>query len=183
MNGWRRKTGPAALLAVLALASFAAAAITITNITEWRVVAQHPPIVKVAGSDVGTYVNVDTYTAGDGTNRTRIIITGFTGDPTYYSEPLKICNKDYYYSANYRVSLQYKQVLNGSWAYVKYLKFWINESGPLTVTSNGADGIAEAIIAPGQCVPVAVEVLVVPEAPTGPVLIAVEIDVVSTTPP
>ncbi|MEM1632559.1 MAG: hypothetical protein QXX83_10555 [Thermofilum sp.] len=178
MNRNGRKLSGAVLLLAIALASFTAAAITITNITEWNVKAMYPPIVKVAGADDQTnYVNVTTYTADDGTNRTVITIVGFTGDPTYYSEPLKICNKD---TVPYSVSLVYKQVLGGGWTYVKYLKFWLGNSGPLTVTSSGSSGSATATVNPGQCVAVPVEVLVTPDAPTNTVLITVEIDVVST---
>ncbi|MEM3975105.1 MAG: hypothetical protein QW320_12115 [Ignisphaera sp.] len=178
MNRNGRKLSGAVLLLAIALASFAAAAITITNITEWNVKAMYPPIVKVAGADAKTdYVSVTTYNASDGTNRTVITIVGFTGDPTYYSEPLKICNKD---TVAYNVSLAYNQVLYGNWTYVKYLKFWLGSSGPLTVTSSGASGSATTTIGPGQCVPVPVEVLIKPNAPRGTVLITVEIDVVST---
>ena len=174
--------GPAALLAVLALASFAAAAVVITNITEWNVVAAYAPIVKEAGADVDTgYVSVSTYTADDGTSRTVITITGFKGDPTKYTEALRICNRETgETAANYEVELVYKEVLGGGWTHVKYIKFWLGGSGPLTVTSFGADGTAKATVSAGQCVPVAVEVLVTPEAPTGQTLITVEIDVVST---
>ncbi|MEM2410697.1 MAG: hypothetical protein QXF87_09260 [Thermofilaceae archaeon] len=173
----RRLSGAAALLMLLAIASFAMAAIKITNITMWNVTAMYPPIVKVAGEDAATnYVNVTLYTAGDGTNRTVITIAGFTGDPTYYSKPLKICNKD---TVSYSVSLVYKQMLYGGWTYVKYLKFWLGTSGPLTVDSDGAHDSATATINPGQCVYVPVEVLVTPNAPTDTVLISVEIDVVA----
>ncbi|MEM4898810.1 MAG: hypothetical protein QXM99_00215 [Thermofilum sp.] len=178
MNRNGRKLSGAVLLLAIALASFTAAAITITNITEWKVKAMYPPIVKVAGADAQTnYVNVTTLTYRDGTNRTVITIVGFTGDPTYYSEPLKICNKD---TEPYNVRLAYNQVFYGNWTYVKYLKFWLGSSGPLTVDSNGASGSATTTIDPGQCVAVPVEVLVTPDAPTNQVLITVEIDVVST---
>ncbi|MEM1522803.1 MAG: hypothetical protein QXU69_07240 [Thermofilaceae archaeon] len=179
IGGKRRLSGAAALLILLAIASFATAAITITNITEWKVMAMSPPIVKVAGADDQTnYVNVTTYTARDGTNRTVITIVGFTGDPTYYSEPLMICNKDTV--AFYSVSLVYKRVLYGGWDYVKYLKFWLGSSGPLTVDSGQVSGSATTTIGPDECVAVPVEVLVKPNAPTDTVLITVEIDVVST---
>ncbi|MEM3944562.1 MAG: hypothetical protein QXJ59_10805 [Thermofilaceae archaeon] len=171
----RRVSGAAALLILLAIASFATAAITVRNITEWNVKAMYPPIVKVAGADDQTnYVNVTTYTADDGTNRTVITIVGFTGDITYYSEPLKICNKD---TVTYTVNLTYKRVLYGNWTYIKYLKFWLGDSGPLTVDSNGASGSATTTIGPDECVAVPVEVLVTPNAPTNQVLITVEIDV------
>jgi len=80
---------------------------------------------------------------------------------------------------SYSVSLTYEQVLYGGWTYVKYLKFWLGTSGPLTVDSNGVSGLASTTIDPGECVAVPVEVLVTPDAPTNQVLITVEIDVVA----
>jgi len=80
-----RRSSLALLLAALALLSFAAAAVTITNITEWYVYAKTPPIGKVDGElkgyDYGKYVNVTTTTGSDGTNRTIISVLGFTGAP------------------------------------------------------------------------------------------------------
>ena len=175
----KRLSGAAALLILLAIASFATAAITITNITEWKVIAKHPPIVKVAGTDAATnYVNVIWYTSTDGTNRTVISIIGFRGDITKYTDPLKICNKDTVNS--YSVSLAYGEVVYGGWTYVKYLKFWLDNNGPLTVDVNGASGSANATIGPGNCVSVPVEVLVTWDAPTDIVLINVTINVVAT---
>jgi len=177
-----RKLGPAALLMLLALASFAAAAVTITNITEWHVQsAGTPPIVKVKGADVDdNLVSVTTTTAGDGTNRTIITIKGYTGDPTKYDEVIKICNKDA--SKSYNVKLVYQGVLSGGWTYVKYLKLWLGEAGPLTIdgTTSEGESIGPVTVAPGACVSVAAEVLVTPDAPTGSDLVTVLVDVVST---
>ncbi|WP_052883720.1 hypothetical protein [Infirmifilum uzonense] len=173
-----RKTSTALLLALLAITAFAAAAVTLTNITEWHIKAQYPPIVKVAGADTGTLVTVTTSSASDGTNRTVITLTGFTGDPTRYDEVLKICNKDA--SKSYTVQLVYKQVLSGDWTYVQYLKLWLGSSGPITITSSVATGTATATVGPSSCVSVPAEVLVKPNAPTGTELISIEVDVVST---
>ncbi|MGB9709364.1 hypothetical protein [Infirmifilum uzonense] len=173
-----RKTSTALLLALLAITAFAAAAVTLTNITEWHIKAQNPPIVKVAGVDTGKLANVTTSSANDGTNRTVITLTGFTGDPTHYDEVLKICNKDA--SKSYNVQLVYKQVLSGDWTYVQYLKLWLGSSGPITITSSGATGTATATVGPSSCVSVPAEVLVKPNAPTGTELISIEVDVVST---
>jgi hypothetical protein len=181
-----RKLAPTTLLILLAVASFAAAAITITNITEWHVQsAGTPPIVKVAGADAdGSLLSVSNYTnTQDGTNRTVITIKGYTGDPTYYSEVIKICNKDT--SKSYAVKLVYNGVLSGNWTYVKYLKLWLNTTGPLTIgnsTSLGAN-IGPVTVDPNKCVSVPAEVLVTPDAPTGSDLISIRVDVVSTTPP
>jgi hypothetical protein len=180
-----RRSSLALLLAALALLSFAAAAITITNITEWHVQsAGTPPVVKVAGADVdGSLISVTTQTAADGTNRTIITIKGYTGDPTYYSEVIKICNKDT--SKSYAVKLVYNGVLSGDWTYVKYLKLWLGTTGPLTIDSTTAKGasIGPVTVGPGSCVSVPAEVLVTPNAPTGSDLISIRVDVVSTTPP
>ncbi|MEM0495212.1 MAG: hypothetical protein QXU72_08140 [Thermofilum sp.] len=182
MNRNGRKLSGAVLLLAIALASFAAAAITITNITEWKVMAKHPPIVKVAGADAQTnYVDVTTYTADDGTNRTVITIVGFTGDPTYYSDPLRICNKD---NVAYTVKLRYMGTTDtGNWQYVKYLKFWLGSNGPSLEVKQGTQietESGEISLDGDSCVAVPVEVLVTPDAPTDEVLITVEIDVVST---
>ena len=184
-----RRSSLAILLAALALLSFAAAAIKITNITEWRVQsAGRPPVVKMAGEDAtGSLLSVSTSTADDGTNRTVITIKGYTGDPTYYSEVIKICNKDT--SKSYAVKLVYNGVLSGGWTYVKYLKLWLNTTvgttGPLVIKSDTSEGasIGPVTVGAGSCVSVPAEVLVTPNAPTGSDLISIRVDVVSTTPP
>jgi hypothetical protein len=87
-----KRTTLTALLILLATLSFATAAITLTNITEWHIQAYGtPPIVKVVGNDAvygndlgGKLANVTVKTATDGTNRTIITIRGYTGDPTKY---------------------------------------------------------------------------------------------------
>jgi len=179
-----KRTTLTALLIVLATLSFATAAITLTNITEWHVQsAGTPPVVKVKGADVdGSLLSVSTYTASDGTNRTVITIKGYTGDPTYYSEAIKICNKDT--TKTYSVKLVYKGVLGGDFTYVQYLKLWLGGAGPLTITSTTAqDGsvyIGPVNVGPNSCVSVPAEVLVTPGAPTGSDLVSVEVDVVST---
>jgi hypothetical protein len=178
-----RKLAPTTLLILLAVASFAAAAVTITNITEWHVQSAAPPIVKVKGADVdGSLLSVSTYTnTQDGTNRTVITIKGYTGDPTYYSEAIKICNKDT--QKSFSVKLVYKQLLDGGWTYVKYLKLWLGSGGPsLNIDSTTAKGTSSGSVnvGPNSCVSVPAEVLVTPGAPTGSDLVSVEVDVVST---
>ncbi|MEZ0345888.1 MAG: hypothetical protein ABWK01_04995 [Infirmifilum sp.] len=184
-----RKTMATALLVVLAIAAFAAAAITLTNITQWTVQAQTAPIVKVAGPDAvnSSYIltSIHAGTASDGTNRTYITITGFRGDPTKYDNVLKICNKDTI--ASYSVQLVYRGIIGtSSWNnYVKYLKFWINNQGPLQVDASTTSGSATpaVTVSANSCVPVSVEVLVdgsLPDSMLGQPLITVEIDVVSS---
>jgi hypothetical protein len=182
-----RKLAPTTLLMLLAVASFAAAAITITNITEWYVYAKTPPIVKVKGVDYGNYVNVSTSTV-DSTNRTVISVLGFTGDPVKYDNVLYICNKDYQ-GYTYNVQLVYKGSLYGTnWNYVQYIKLYFG-SGTLTIDSGTSSGAATASVSPGACEPVSVEVLVKPNAYTdgkadgSTRLIAIEVDVVATYTP
>jgi hypothetical protein len=126
-----RKLAPTTLLILLAVASFAAASITITNITEWHVYAKTPPIVKVDGVfgyGYGNYVNVTTTTGDDGTNRTVISVLGFTGDPVKYDNVLYICNKDYQ-GYTYNVKLVYKGLLNDTdWTYVQYIKLYFGSN-------------------------------------------------------
>jgi len=181
-----KRTTLTALLIVLATLSFATAAITLTNITEWHVQTPGtPPIVKVAGEDVdGSLLSVSTYTASDGTNRTVITIKGYTGDPTKYDEVLRICNA--YGTSPYTVSLKYNGVLSGSWTYVKYLKLWLGSlETPLTIDRSTTVGttLGSVTLNPGECVSVAAEVLVDANTPSSQWdtdLIVIEVDVVST---
>jgi hypothetical protein len=185
-----KRTTLTALIIVLATLSFATAAITLTNITEWHVrSAGTPPIVKVVGKDAvygdatsGQLANVTIKTATDGTNRTIITIRGYTGDPTYYSEVIKICNKG---SQTYQVKLVANGVLNGNWDYVQYLKLWLNNQGPLELKNGQTTGETPQVSVPaGDCVPVSAEVLVKatdPLPPTNQDLVVVEVDVVSST--
>jgi len=189
-----RKLAPTTLLILLAVASFAAASITITNITEWHVYAKTPPIVKVDGDvfgyGYGKYVNVTTTTGSDGTNRTVISVLGFTGDPVKYDNVLYICNKDYQ-SYTYNVQLVYKGLLYSStWDYVQYITLYFG-SNTLTIDSTKTPPVATTTpvsISSGTCEPVSVEVLVKPDAYTASKadgstrLIAIEVDVVATNP-
>ena len=186
-----RKLAPTTLLILLAVASFATAAITITNITEWHVYAKTPPIVKVDGDvfgyGYGKYVNVtkDTNTE-DNTNRTVISVLGFTGDPVKYDNVLYICNKDYQ-GYTYNVQLVYRGLLySSSWNYVQYITLYFG-SNTLTIDSTKTPPVATTTpvsISPGACEPVSVEVLVKPNAPAdgSTRLIAIEVDVEATYP-
>jgi len=185
-----RKLAPTTLLILLAVASFAAASITITNITEWHVYAKTPPIVKVDGvDDYGNYVNVTTTTGDDGTNRTVISVLGFTGDPVKYDNVLYICNKDYQ-GYTYNVQLVYKGLLYGTdWTYVAYIKLYFpDETNMLSIAGSTTGSTAPRAISPGACEPVSVEVLVKPDAYDDGMadgstrLIAIEVDVVATKP-
>jgi len=190
-----RRSSLAILLAALALLSFAAAAITITNITEWHVYAKTPPIVKMDGKgfgyDYGNYVNVTAEYAGDGTNRTIIKVLGFTGDPVKYENVLYICNKDYQ-GYTYNVQLVYKGLLHDTtWDYVQYIKLYFpDETNALSIYGNttGTPSTDPRAILPGKCEPVSVEVLVKPnaydddKADGSTMLIAIQVDVVAIKP-
>ncbi|MCC5998600.1 MAG: hypothetical protein LM573_05940 [Thermofilum sp.] len=189
-----KRTTLTALLILLATLSFATATVTLTNITEWHVQsAGTPPIVKVAGRDVdNNLLKVELKTV-DGTNRTVITIKGYTGDPTNYSEVIKICNKDT--SNSYSVKLVYKGVLNGGqWSqYVRYITLGLGSATPVQITSSTAIGttIGPVTIGPATqqgptCVSVPAEVLIDPSTPPdlyNQDLMSIEVDVVSTTPP
>ena len=187
-----RKLAPATLLILLAVASFAAALITITNITEWRVYAKTPPIVKVDGKlkgyNYGNYVTVDTYFAEeDGTNRTVISVLGFTGDPVKYDNVLFICNKDYQ-GYRYNVQLVYRGLLHGTnWDYVQYIVLYFPDSTNVLYidgSTTGTPSTGPRIIPPDTCDTVSVEVLVKPDAPAdgSTRLIAIQVDVVAIKP-
>jgi hypothetical protein len=188
-----KRTTLTALLILLATLSFATAAITLTNITEWHVYAKTPPIVKVEGKqmgyDYGKYVNVTMTTGRDGTNRTVISVLGFTGDPVKYDNVLYICNKDYQ-GYTYSVQLVYKGLLDSSsWDYVQYIKLYFpDDTNMLNIDSSttGTPSTAPRAILPSNCEPVSVEVLVKPNAYTdgkadgSTRLIAIQVDVVAT---
>jgi hypothetical protein len=181
-----RRSSLALLLAALALLSFAAAAITITNITEWHVYAKTPPIVKVKGVNYGKYVNVTTDTTGN-TNRTIISVLGFTGDPVKYDNVLYICNKDYQ-GYTYNVQLVYRGLLHSTdWTYVDYIKLYFpDDTNMLSISGSttGTPSTALRAISPSNCEPVSVEVLVKPNAPADGTtrLIAIQVDVVAIKP-
>ncbi|MEM0460153.1 MAG: hypothetical protein QXZ31_09835 [Thermofilaceae archaeon] len=185
----RRLSGAAALLILLAIASFATAAITITNITEWSIQARPAPIKKEKGSDMITseyiYTDVSTMTV-DSTNRTIITLTGFKGDPTKYDEVIRICNRD---NRPYNVQLEYKGAIGDDWTYVAYVKLWLNNQPTDGVvikqdTSPGTTIPPDPVtVSAGECVPVSAEILVKPDAQDNQQLIRLQIDVVSVTNP
>jgi hypothetical protein len=190
-----RKLAPTTLLILLAVASFAAAAVTLTNITEWRIQAYGtPPIVKVAGADAASgLISVSTTAGSNGENRTVITIKGYTGDPTNYTEVIKICNKDT--SNSYSVKLVYKGVIsNNGWSeYVSYIALGLGSINPVKITSSTPIGttIGPVTIGPATqqgptCVSVPAEVLInkdTPQSQYNQDLMSIEVDVVATTSP
>lgn len=179
-----KRFSTAALLLLLALASFAVATISLTNITEWYVIAKHPPIVKVVGSSLQNtsyiYNQVGyVYADFDGTNRTVIQLTAFTGDPTKYSEVIKVCNKD---NQTYRVRLVYQGLITSyNWDMVQYLDVWIgNENNKLALKNANVGASTEWVnVSPGGCVSVGAEILVKANAANGATVVGFRVDVVS----
>jgi len=183
-----RRTTIATLLLALAIVAFATAAVTLVNITEWTVMAQGSPVVKVAGSDVGnkpgSYVNVTSYIARDGTNRTAISVIGFKGDPTNYTSVLKICNKNF--TGPVTVKLVYKGLLSPQqWpSDVTYVKLFNSTNNNILLnlpTNPPGTEVTIGRIGPGRCSSdIGVSVLVSANAPTKTELVTFEVDVVST---
>ena len=182
-----RRIAPATLLMLLAVASFAAATVTVTNITRWTIKAEYPPIVKYAGDDAATgWVIVSKDESGN-VNRTTITLYGFKGDPTYYSSVLKIClNTTVAGNKAFNIGLVWNGTVSGNWTYVDYVKLWINKTiGPMVIKSDGASPttIGYLTLSGSQCAVVSAEVLVKPNAPTDQELVTFEINVVAKHPP
>ena len=177
-----RKLAPTTLLILLAVASFAAATVTVTNITRWKVVARYAPIVKYAGDDAETgWVEVS-YSTGN-VNRTLITLVGFKGDPTKYDSVLKIClNTTVAGDKAFDVYLVWNETVSGGWDYVDYVKLWIGDKGPMLITSSGASPseIGPVTLPSGvnNCAVVSAEVLVKPNAPSDDItLVTFEVNV------
>jgi len=114
---------PLIALAALAVAALAMAALTFVNVTYWLINATLPPAMKYPGADTqltgradgsgyNRYVYVSYYyDPNTGYNVTRISIVGFTGDPTNYTQVLRLCNR--YYQGTLFVKLVAKGPLGG----------------------------------------------------------------------
>jgi len=178
-----RKLAPTTLLILLAVASFAAATVTVTNITRWTVEARYAPIVKYAGDDAKTgWVTVNHDVSGN-VNRTVITLVGFKGDPTKYDSVLKIClNTTVAGDKAFNVYLEWNGTVSDDWSNVDYVKLWIEDQGPMFITSSGA---SPSIIGPvtlksdvKNCAVVSAEVLVKPNAPSDNIpLVTFEVNV------
>jgi hypothetical protein len=183
-----RKLAPTTLLILLAVASFAAATVTVTNITRWTVVAKYAPIVKYAGDDAETGWVTVYHDASGNVNRTLIKLVGFKGDPTKYDSVLKIClNTTVAGGKAFDVYLEWNGTLEGDWNNVDYVKLWIEDKGPMFITSSGA---SPSIIGPvtlndaKNCAVVSAEVLVKPNAPSDDIdLVTFEVNVKAKHPP
>jgi hypothetical protein len=184
-----RKLAPTTLLILLAVASFAAATVTVTNITRWTVIARYAPIVKYAGDDVETgWVTVG-YDVNGNVNRTVITLVGFKGDPTKYDSVLNIClNTTVADDKAFDVYLVWNGTVSGDWSNVDYVKLWIEDKGPMLITSSGASPseIGPVTLKSGvkNCAVVSAEVLVKPNAPSDDItLVTFEVNVEAEHPP
>jgi hypothetical protein len=180
-----RKLAPTTLLILLAVASFAAATVTVTNITRWTVVARYAPIVKYAGDDAETGWVTVSYDDTGNVNRTLITLVGFKGDPTKYDSVLKIClNTTVAGNKAFSVYLAWNGTVEGDWNNVDYVKLWIGNQGPMFITSSGA---SPSKIGPvtlqndaNNCAVVSAEVLVKPNAPSDDIsLVTFEVNVIA----
>ena len=169
---------------LVALLAFATSTPTLINVTEWYVQSQAPPIKKYAGVDAinnPDLVTVDWYTASDGTNVTRVIITGFKGDITKYDSVLIIKNEDPSYT--YSVVIKYIGLVSGyNWDYVAYIKLIVKKGATtqeLYIDSTSSSGLATSPIslAPGEQIEIGAEVLVKADAPTGSTVIGITVHV------
>ncbi|AFA38120.1 hypothetical protein Pogu_0093 [Pyrobaculum oguniense TE7] len=204
----RRNYKPLIALIALAAAALVTAALTFTNITYWLINATLPPAMKYAGGDTGItsrddgsgynrYVYVSYYYDSDtGYNITRISIVGFTGDPTNYTDVLRVCNR--YYDGSLYVKLVAKGPV-GSASYVSYVRdFRVYFYNPVpgaggkevrfVGSSVDTSDTGYVILYQGDCAQIGAYVLVDPTLPAtardGRTVIAqYEVDVVFTTSP
>jgi len=168
---------PLIALAALAVAALALATMTFTNVTYWLINATLPPAMKYPGTDATSsatsqYVKVSYYyDPNTGYNITQISIVGFTGDPTNYTDVLKLCN--YYYSGTLYAKLVAVGTVDST-GYESYIKdFRVYFVNPTTtpnyvrfVSTNAQAGYTETgwvAIPNGQCATVGAYVLVDPQ--------------------
>jgi len=171
----RRSYKPLVALTALAIAALAAASLTLVNVTHWVVNATLPPAMKYAGSDVniagGQYVKVSYYyDSVTGYNITRISVVGFTGDPTNYTDVIRVCNK----RSNVSASVYLRWVGRvGSTGYETYVKRFVvgkpsgtnvNPGVGFVGTTPYSDG-GPYTVGPGDCLTLGVHVLIDPTLP------------------
>jgi len=165
---------PLIALAALAVAALALATMTFTNVTYWLINATLPPAMKYPGSDTqiagrlddsgyNNYVYVSYYYDSNGYNITKISIVGFTGDPTDYTDVIRLCNKAY--DGTLYVYLHYVGTVTGTYeSYVK--EFWVYPAGyrggvgftsGSTVTDAGPYSLGR-----GECLSLGVHVFIDP---------------------
>jgi len=178
-HGEEKNYRPLIALAALAVAALALATLTFTNVTYWLINAILPPAMKYAGTDATSsatsqYVKVSYYYDPDtGYNVTRISIIGFTGDPTEYTDVLRLCNK--YYSGTLYAKLVAVGTVDstGYESYVREFRvYFVNptttpnyvEFQGTSVTESATGWVA---IPNGECATVGAYVLVDPTLPEG----------------
>lgn len=162
------------IFTALAIAAFVAAAVTFTNVTYWLVNATLPPVMKYAGSDVGiangSYVKVSYYyDPNTSYNITRISVIGFTGDPTNYTDVIRVCN--YYGPTPVTAKLVYVGQVSGNYSsYVKaFYVYWTNpymQPGAGFVGATTYSQSAAVTLNPGQCASAGVYLLIDPNLPS-----------------
>lgn len=172
----RRSYKPLVALAALAIAALAAASLTLVNVTYWVVNATLPPAMKYAGSDVniagGQYVKVSYYyDSGTGYNITKISVVGFTGDPTNYTDVIRVCNKRADVSA--LVYLRWVGKVSST-GYETYVKRFIVGPPKDTNVNPGVGFVGSTTypyagpytVGPGGCLVLGVHVLIDPTLPS-----------------
>ncbi len=170
----RRNYKPLTALAIMAIAALVAAAVTFTNVTYWVVNATKPPAMKYPGADTtvagGNYIKVSYYyDSQNALNITRISVIGFTGDPTNYTNALRLCN--YYGYGPITAQLIYRGTV-GSTGYESYVKaFYVYFTNPYVQPGAGFidattySQSATVTINPGSCVTVGVYLKIDPNIP------------------
>ncbi len=165
---------PLVVLTLLAVAALASAAVVFTNVTYWLVNATRPPAMKYAGADTGIaqgmYVRVSYYyDSANALNITRISVVGFTGDPTNYTNVIRVCN--YYGTVPVTAKLIYRGMVSGP--HSSYIRgFYVYWTGP-TTSPNGVGFIGTTTypqsgtvtLNPGQCANVGVHIRIDPATP------------------
>jgi hypothetical protein len=172
---------PLIAMAVLAVAALTMATLTFTNVTYWLINATLPPAMKYAGDDTAIsgrsdnsgynrYVYVTYYyDPNTGYNVTRISIVGFTGDPTNYTDVIKLCNK--YYSRSISVELVAKGPVGTTRleSYVRDFRVYLSTDATKYVEFSGTSVVKGSdtlgTIGPGSCITLGAYVLVDPNLP------------------
>lgn len=169
----RRNYKPLTALIALAVAALVSAAVIFTNVTYWVVNATKPPAMKYPGADTqvagGQYIKVSYYyDSTQNINITRISVIGFTGDPTNYTDALRVCN--YYGSTPVTAKLIYRGAVNQP--YGQYVKaFYVYWTNPYTLPGAGFIGSttytqsATVTIPAGRCATVGVYLKIDPSIP------------------
>ncbi len=159
----------AALLALMVLSFYAAAASVIEVEERLKQTAGLTPILVLAGRDaVSELVTITHRVEASGVNKTFIAIEGHVGSIVRFDEVVKVCNLG---AGELHIRLVYAGMINGNWEYVRYLRLWLggyDRGQELTVDSETLEGASTGYlrVGPGECAPLSAEVLV--EASTPP---------------